>query len=152
MSPAAKRWTVYGTLIAAVIVLMFLQAWPANDRVPWRTDLRAALDDARADDRRALVYFYADWCPPCQRLAKTVFSHEPTAQRLADAVVPIKADVTSPDPGEAQAFHDAWGVQALPTMILFDAQGREISRHVGTLDRGQLIAWVTTLVPPGPTR
>ncbi|WP_418279915.1 thioredoxin [Halorubrum sp. DTA98] len=67
-----------------------------------------------------LVDFYADWCGPCQMM-------EPTIEALAaesDAAV-VKVDVD-----EFQGLAAQYGVQGIPTLILF-SDGELAERLVG---------------------
>ena len=64
----------WAALLAAFVTLQWpmLKGWyykasgaeaPAS-AIAWRTDLDAALAEARASNKRVLVDFSADWCPP----------------------------------------------------------------------------------------
>jgi thioredoxin 1 len=67
-----------------------------------------------------LVDFYADWCGPCKML-------EPTVESLAaetDAAV-AKVDVDA-----NQALAQQYGVQGVPTLVLF-ADGEQAEQMVG---------------------
>ena len=74
-----------------------------------------------------LADFYADWCGPCKML-------EPVVERVAretDAAV-AKVDVDA-----HQRLADEYGVQGVPTMVLF-ADGRPAERLVGVRDEDSL--------------
>jgi len=150
-STARGRYFGYAALALAIVVIGVAQSWPANDLVPWQTDAPAALARAEADDRPALLYFAADWCPPCKAMTRSVFSHQPTVDRLVDAVVPIEADLTARAPGPDHQFAQAMGAYAIPTFILFGPDGRELARRSGYLGRDELVNWVEALASePAP--
>ena len=62
-------------------------------------------------DLPTLVDFYADWCPPCKRLAPVL---EKLAADYAGRLNVVKSD-TDAEPALAERF----GVMTIPTLILF---------------------------------
>lgn len=69
-----------------------------------------------------LVDFWAEWCGPCQMLA-------PTIDELADEYAG-KVKVGKVDIDRAQATAQRFGVQAIPTVILFH-NGQSAEKIVG---------------------
>ncbi|MEM9253604.1 MAG: thioredoxin family protein [Planctomycetota bacterium] len=143
MKRLSPKWLAYGSLLAAVLVLAAVQSWPVEDRVPWRTDLTAEV--VAPADRPTLLYFTADWCPPCRAMTRRVFSHGPTADAIAAATTPVKVDLTDQAPGPAADLARSFRADAIPTLVLLDPQGRELGRVVGQLDRQELVSWLDSL-------
>jgi thioredoxin 1 len=88
---------------------------------------QSQLDEIVAEHDVVLTDFYADWCGPCQML-------EPVVERLAaetDAAV-AKVDVDA-----NQQLASAYGVQGVPTLILF-ADGEQVEEIVGVQGEEQL--------------
>jgi thiol:disulfide interchange protein DsbD len=101
--------------------------------------LRTRLDAARAAGKPAVVDFYADWCVSCQAIDREVFTDPRVRQSLANAVL-LRADVTA---GNAEQLALMRELQILgpPTVLLFDAQGREKRnlRLVGEFDVAEFL-------------
>lgn len=75
------------------------------------------LDELRARDR-ALVLFYASWCPFSRIFLPQFEAAEP------DAPVPfVRADLKHP----MDARWDAYGIRAVPTLVYFE-HGEEMER------------------------
>jgi thioredoxin 1 len=74
-----------------------------------------------------LADFYADWCGPCKMLAPTV---EALAAETEAAVVKIDVD-------ENQPLAQQFGVQGVPTLVLF-ADGQQVEQLVGVQDKDTL--------------
>ena len=66
------------------------------------------------------LYFSAPWCGPCKMFG-------PVMQRIADSGIPVEKINVDKAPQVAAAYT----VKSIPTTVLTDAQGQEISRFVG---------------------
>lgn len=76
------------------------------------------------------LYWGAEWCPPCHAIAATVFSKPEFIER-SKLFVPVYLDGDLPN---AQAAGERFGVLGYPTMIVFDAEGNELTRIRGGID------------------
>ena len=94
---------------------------------PLHVDGQSQLDDVVAEQDVVLTDFYADWCGPCQML-------EPTVERLA---AETDATVTKVDVDANQPLAAAYGVQGVPTLVLF-ADGEQVEEIVGLKGEDQL--------------
>jgi thiol:disulfide interchange protein DsbD len=101
--------------------------------------LQARLDAARAAGQPALVDFSAEWCSSCKTIEKEVFG-DPQVRQALSGVMLLRADVTASDAGQ-RALMRRHEVMGPPTVMLFDAQGRERrdDRLVGEFKAGQLL-------------
>jgi thioredoxin 1 len=87
-----------------------------------------------------IVDFYADWCPPCQRL-KPMF--EQMASEYQKAGKPIKFVKMNIDDSSATA--NKYGVSSIPTLIVFKA-GQEGQKVVGLPSKNYLKAMVDSSI------
>lgn len=69
-----------------------------------------------------LVDFFATWCGPCKMIA-------PVLEQLANKYEG-KASIYKVDIDESMALASQYGIQAVPTMILFK-DGKPVQTHVG---------------------
>jgi thioredoxin 1 len=86
--------------------------------------------DVLESDVPVLVDFGADWCPPCRAIA-------PVLESLAAERDDLR--IVSVDVDHNTATAASYGVQGLPTLILF-RNGREAARVTGALPKTRLVA------------
>lgn len=125
---------------AAAFVTAVWLALPgaAKEGIRWEPLSAEALDRAIALHRPALVEFSADWCLPCVEMDRSTFI-DPAVTQMAGAFSALKADVTDSSPAN-DALLAEFQVVGVPTIIVYDASGREIERTVGFVDAGRLLA------------
>ncbi|WP_335998877.1 thioredoxin [Halorientalis halophila] len=97
---------------------------------PIHVESRDHFADLTADGV-VLVDFYADWCGPCQML-------EPTVESVA---ANTSATVAKVDVDQHQAIAQDFGVQGVPTLVLF-ADGESVEQVVGVQDEGTLVTLI----------
>ena len=92
-------------------------------RVRSVAELEAALAQAKAQGKPALLDFYADWCTSCQEMAHRTFADPQVQARLKGAVL-LQADVTVNTPDD-RALLQRFRLFGPPGIVFFDAQGQE---------------------------
>lgn len=95
----------------------------------WVHDDTAAWERARREGKPVVMDFYADWCAACIELDEETWIDGKVRQE-GERFVAIKMDFT--DRSErSKAKQAEYKVLGLPTVIFFDATGREIERFFG---------------------
>lgn len=79
-----------------------------------------------------LVIFSAAWCGPCKSMAPAV---DQLKEQYPDNVVKYDVDAEVD-------LRDQYQVRAVPTIIVEDASGKEISRKTGTQTKAALEALI----------
>ncbi len=104
----------------------------------WLTDLSKAMDRARDQKKLVLVDFNgSDWCPPCKELRKIVFSspefvdYAKTNLVLVDVDFPRHKAQTEETKKGNQQLAEKFGVEGFPTVIVLDANGKQLRKSVG---------------------
>ena len=143
---SSGKWRIVQMLmlIAALISARPLQDWAFGNDAPQQTIAHlpfqsvqtvSQLDQAlqHTQGRMTMVDLYADWCVACKEFEKYTFSDSAVRASLKDVQL-LQANVTAntaTDNALLQHLH----VLGLPTILFFDAQGKEIpgSRITGFL-------------------
>lgn len=107
------------------------------------------LDSAlqKAGGRLTMVDLYADWCVACKEFEKYTFSDSAVRDSLRQVQL-LQANVTA-NSARDNALLQHLQVLGLPTILFFDAQGREIpgSRLTGFLNAADFRAHLQKLTP-----
>lgn len=130
-----------------ILATFLLAAAPllAQVSVKWETSLDAALKRAKAENKPLFVDVWAEWCPPCQMLKQKVFP-TPEANQALMAYVPVSLMVQYKDRTPVkgnEGMIDRFKVTAFPTLVIVDANGKELRRQVGAFSTGaDFAAWL----------
>jgi thiol:disulfide interchange protein DsbD len=142
--PRAGAWMAwvkraFGVMLLALAAWM---AWPllANRHasvLPFKQvasvqQLDAELAQARADGRRVMLDYYADWCVSCKGMERFTFS-APAVKAALEGALLLQADVTANSDAD-KALLKRYGLFGPPAILLFDGAGLERARVIGYQD------------------
>ncbi|HTJ07691.1 MAG TPA: thioredoxin family protein [Caldimonas sp.] len=108
---------------------------PAHAGIAWHdaandAQVDAAFAAARDEHKPVFMYWGAKWCPPCNHVKATLFNRQDFIER-SRAFVPVYVDGDSPG---AQKIGARFKVSGYPTMVLFNADGKEVTRLPGEVE------------------
>ncbi len=126
--------TPFRRLACSLVLLLFLgaSAFAAAATV----SLTSARAKAAREGKVLLVGFTADWCLPCRVMEETTFAHPQVLAYLREHYVSIEVDVENFD---GLVIQQQYGVETLPTMLLFSSAGEEVDRINGSVTAEQLL-------------
>jgi len=118
----------------------------AQGPVKWEHDYQAAQKRAKAEKKVIFMDLWTEWCGPCQHLQKNIFPSAEGQAALAK-VVPFSALVQKRDRTpmpEGTRLAEQFRLEAFPTMVILDAEGKEIRRQVGAFRNGaEFASWLS---------
>jgi thiol-disulfide isomerase/thioredoxin len=134
-----RRFHPGAILLVLLVVGLGLGGWKyAHSGDGWIHDFDEGVTASRESGKPMLVFYTADWCPPCRQLKATVLADATVNEGLAERFVRVKVDLTD-QMGPNVRLAAEYGVHAIPTMILYDASGNERERVTGG---GDLADWL----------
>lgn len=85
---------------------------------------------AGSEGKLFLVDFYANWCTPCKWMDKTTFRNEQVVSLLNENYVSLKIDI---DQTEGYNLKEKYEITMLPTILIFNSQGKMVERIEKTM-------------------
>lgn len=129
-------------LAAAMFLLAAARPKPAVIDVPkgkWNTNLTSGVRAALKPGTPAMIMLSANWCPDCKRMKKAVFADE-RVQSMLSGWNTIYID-TDTYPTAMDEFKTKW----IPTVVLLDSKGKELSRAHDDMTPDQFVAWANDM-------
>jgi thiol:disulfide interchange protein DsbD len=147
---------ILGLVMVAMAAWLLSRAWAMT--LPQKTltqdftvirsvsDLDQQLARAQAAGRPVMLDFYADWCESCVSMDKHVFSMTEVKNRLSPFIL-LRADLSA-NSKEEQALLNQYAIIAPPTVLLFNAAGKEVPayRVVGELNAEEFMHRIDSFV------
>jgi thioredoxin 1 len=99
-------------------------------------DFNEALKQAAAQNKYLFVDAYASWCGPCKMLKATTFKNKKAAAFYNTNFINVAIDM---EKGQGPELAAQWGMQAYPTLIIFNPQGKPVLGSVGYIKADDLI-------------
>ncbi len=112
--------------IGYIALLLLLSATASAAGTKWYS-YEDGIVAAGSLNRPVILDFYADWCSPCIAMEERTYPDPRVISELSDFVA-IKVDTQKRIDIETK-----YGIAYYPTVVFLDAQGREVSRHIGYL-------------------
>ena len=117
-------------LLLALILLTFLMVISCQSSEP---DLASVpLGQALSSGKPTLAEFGSSTCIPCKEM-------KPILEELAKEYEG-KLNVVIVEVYEQMDLTRQYGIMAIPTQIVFDSEGQEITRHIGFWSKEEIIA------------
>ncbi len=121
-------------ILMALFALVLYTA-TAHAELPSGDD--AAIRKALASGRPTVVDFGARSCIPCKKMA-------PILEQLGREYRG-RANVIFIDVWQDKSIGGRYNVMMIPTQVFFNAKGKEVKRHIGFMDKPDIIAMLKSL-------
>lgn len=112
---------------------------PKRFLLEWETDDRAARERAKRQGLPLLLVLGADWSGASLEMRRVVFS-DPRLLFRPTPIVACWLDMTNEDDPNVELLAARYAVRAVPTIIVFDADGHEIARTSGYASVDEVLA------------
>ena len=115
----------------------------------WDKALTKALADGQKQNKPVVLYFTADWCPPCQEMKKTTWP-DPAVKNLLNTLIFVEVDHD-----RSKEAVKEFDVEVLPTLLRLNSDGEVASTLTGEVSADEFVEWITgkparPVLPVGP--
>ncbi|MSR65385.1 MAG: DUF255 domain-containing protein [Verrucomicrobiae bacterium] len=138
-----RRYFRHAGWIAIVLVVCgALAVWlnRPGESLTWEPYSAKKLIAAGSGGKPVMLEFYADWCDPCHKLAKSTFRDDQVRSAFQDHVR-LRVNLTDYESPASRALRQQFGIAGLPTIIFFRTNGTEIvgARILGYVGAEELL-------------
>lgn len=98
---------------------------------------RDMLKKAKAENKIIFLDAYASWCGPCKMLQKYVFTDKAVGDFYNSKFINVKMDM---EKGEGPALSQVYPLEAYPTLMYIDGNGKLLKKFIGAPKAHALIA------------
>ena len=134
-----KRYCIL--LLASVITVNLFAQGIQFEQGSW-SEIKAK---AKASKRPIFVDAYTTWCGPCKKMAKEVFTQENIGNYFNTTFINYQMDM---EKGEGIEFAKQFEVNAFPTLLYFDSEGRLAFKAIGAKDETALLSQAKLALNP----
>lgn len=99
--------------------------------------LDKAKAEAKSKKKKIFIDVYTTWCGPCKEMAKTTFTDGEVGKVFNDKFVNVKLDAENDADGPSVS--STYKVNAYPTLLFLDENGKLIKKLVGKQSKEKLI-------------
>jgi len=122
---------------AVLFYILFSSALFSQGIEFFHGEWQEALEQAEKSDKLLFVDAYAQWCGPCKRMAKEVFTKEEVGSFFNDNFINLKLDMETED---GRAFGKKYPVSAYPTLFFVNGKGEIVKKVTGGKKANDLIS------------
>ncbi len=122
--------------IIAICCIGFLNAQVDFIKVKSSEEMEEVWKKAANENLSVFVDVYATWCGPCKWMDANVFATEQAGEYLNNAFVSVKMDGETP---YGSVFARENGLQAYPSLFVFNSEKKLMNLIVGAKQTGELI-------------
>jgi thioredoxin 1 len=112
-----------------IFLLLLLTTTPARAELPSAS--AAAINQALISGKPVVIDLGARSCVQCKKMAPIL---ETLAKEYRNRASVLFIDVSRDD-----AAAERFKVRMIPTQIFFDSQGKEVKRHIGFMDKADIV-------------
>jgi thioredoxin-related protein len=135
-----RRWERIATLLSLGGIVVLIVSLQRDPKLAWTTSLNQAQKSARLEAKGLLICFTgSDWCPACIKLEQSILGTQTFANYAKNALILLKIDFlyrheqSEDDKAINEMLRKQFQVEAFPTLIYLDKEGKELCRWRGNV-------------------
>src|SRR3990167_4635846 len=98
------------------------QSVTTGENINWMVSEEEGLKHAKAENKTAMIDFWASWCAACMEFEKITYAN-PEVIRESRKFVNIKVDCTNTNDPKIKQLWEKYGIVGLPTIVFINKDG-----------------------------
>jgi len=127
LSKPMKLASIVPAVVGAALFVSWLTVPAPSSAIAWMDNEQAGLAKAQTEGKPVIIDFGASWCTACKELEHKTFP-DPGVRTEAARFVAIHLDASDDENAETVRLSKKYDVKGLPTVIMLDASGKEVTR------------------------
>lgn len=120
-------------ILISIVALLLLATQSFGQGIKFENikfDEALILAQKSKNKRQIFVDFFTTWCGPCRMMSEKIFPLKEVGTYMNANYVNLKIDA---EKGEGVALAKRYNVDSYPTMLVLDADGKEVRRIIGSM-------------------
>jgi len=124
-------------IILGIMLFLGISTYGQNRAINFKTaSLKEALNMAKEQHKVIFIDCFTTWCIPCKQMEANVFTQDSVADFYNKNFINIKVDM---EKGEGPALKKMFTVEAYPSYLIVDAEGKIRNKFVGGMSAKDFI-------------
>lgn len=124
-------------MVATMVLLLSFSVNAQTKKINFeKLTLAEALAKAKVEKKSVFVDCFTTWCIPCKRMEADVFTLDSVADFYNKNFINIKVDM---EKGEGPALRKTYSVEAYPSYLVLDTEGKIKNKYVGGMSAGEFL-------------
>lgn len=123
--------------------------YPAMDdgiEATWYTDYDKAVTDAKRENKKLFLDFWAPYCTLCKVIASGVLKNPSVAKVLTERYIVVSVNGNDADLEPFKTLKERYGIRGFPNLLIVDPEdGKELRRWRGEIEDEEISAVVAEL-------
>lgn len=135
-----KGFQIFKNILSVLILAfaVYLLIPSDSESIKWEKYSDSSYKSALENKKPVMLDFYADWCIPCKELDAMTFT-DPEVIKASSSFATFKADMTKSLSPEVEALRNKFKIIGVPTVIILNSSGQEVSRITGFMPPEEFI-------------
>lgn len=144
MPKSTQMKQILSLVVAFLSAAVLFASETVENKIQFETDFKIASKKANENAMYQVLVFNAEWCKPCKWMDKNTFTDDALISYLNKNTISSKINIDTEDGFQTMS---KFNVKVLPTIIVLNAKGEEISRKQELMDGKSMLKFISNYIP-----
>jgi protein disulfide-isomerase len=135
------RWFWLTFLVVSLVYAWYSFYVPSN-HIKWNNEITSVEKLNNNSGKETILFFTGKWCVPCRIMKRKVFADKEVEKIINSQFTPVMIDIDNPN---TKALVKHYNVNATPTTIIVDSQGKMLNYASGKIEKSEFLQMLKNL-------